>query len=210
MQKNAQICAVLIDLEQKTVYIVYDSAQTRFSRRSTNMATPIAMPRQGNTVESCTIVEWHKQKGDPVAQGDVVFTYETDKATFEFEAPAAGTVLDTFYGTDEDVPVLTNVAVIGSPGENYDEHKPATASAAARPPQPSAPAPTERRQNTETPSTQSASASQAASVQRDAAISPRARMLAESKGIAPSGIVGTGPHDALSNGTYRPRCRPRL
>ncbi len=34
------------------------------------MATPVVMPKQGQSVESCIIVEWKKQPGDEVAQGD--------------------------------------------------------------------------------------------------------------------------------------------
>ena len=47
------------------------------------MATPVIMPRQGQSVESCIIAEWKKKKGDPVEIGDVLFSYETDKASFE-------------------------------------------------------------------------------------------------------------------------------
>ena len=44
------------------------------------MATPVIMPRQGQSVESCIIGKWHKKQGDSVAVGDLLFTYETDKA----------------------------------------------------------------------------------------------------------------------------------
>jgi len=54
------------------------------------MATPIEMPRLGNTVEECLLVKWRKQKGDRVAEGEVIADIETDKATFEIAAPAAG------------------------------------------------------------------------------------------------------------------------
>ncbi|NLO14188.1 MAG: 2-oxo acid dehydrogenase subunit E2, partial [Clostridiales bacterium] len=47
------------------------------------MAYPIILPRQGQSVESCIITEWHKKVGDPVQAGDVLFSYETDKASFE-------------------------------------------------------------------------------------------------------------------------------
>ena len=35
------------------------------------MATPVIMPRQGQSVESCIIAKWHKQKGDKVEVGDM-------------------------------------------------------------------------------------------------------------------------------------------
>ena len=46
------------------------------------MATAVIMPRQGQSVESCLIGEWKKKVGDPVKVGDILFTYETDKAAF--------------------------------------------------------------------------------------------------------------------------------
>ena len=50
------------------------------------MATPVIMPRQGQSVESCIIAEWNKKKGDKVEIGDILFSYETDKASFEEKA----------------------------------------------------------------------------------------------------------------------------
>ena len=95
------------------------------------MATPVIMPRQGQSVESCIITEWKKKVGDKVAVGDVLFSYETDKSTFEEQAKVDGTLLAVFYNADDDVPVLLNVAVIGNPGESFAEFAPeGTASAA--------------------------------------------------------------------------------
>ena len=88
------------------------------------MAVPVIMPRQGNTVESCIINEFRKQPGDPVAVGDILFTYETDKAAFEEEAKVAGTLLANFWEEGDDVPCLLNVCVIGNPGEDFEQFRP--------------------------------------------------------------------------------------
>ena len=80
------------------------------------MAEIIIMPKQGQSVESCIITEI-KQKGDVVKKGDILFSYETDKASFEEEAPADGVVLEIFCDEGDEVPVLENVMVIGQPGE---------------------------------------------------------------------------------------------
>ena len=88
------------------------------------MAVPVIMPRQGNTVESCIINEFKKQPGDAVAVGDVLFTYETDKAAFEEEAKVAGTLLANFFEEGDDVPCLLNVCVIGNPGEDFEQFRP--------------------------------------------------------------------------------------
>ena len=75
------------------------------------MAVPIIMPRQGQSVESCVILKWNKSKGDRVAVGDILFSYETDKASFEEEARNEGVLLDIFFDEGEDVPCLTNVSL---------------------------------------------------------------------------------------------------
>ena len=97
------------------------------------MAVAVIMPRQGNTVESCIITEWKKKVGDPVAVGDILFAYETDKAAFECEAEVAGTLLKVLFEEGDDVPVLENVCVIGNPGENPDAALSGAAAPAAAP-----------------------------------------------------------------------------
>ena len=82
------------------------------------MAVVVIMPKQGQSVESCIITTLHKKKGDIVKKGDVLFSYETDKASFEEESPADGTVLACFYGEGDEVPVLENMMIIGEPGED--------------------------------------------------------------------------------------------
>lgn len=88
------------------------------------MATPVILPRQGQSVESCIIGAWNKKIGDSVKIGDILFSYETDKATFEEEAKVEGTLLALFFNEGDDVPCLTNVAVIGNPGESFSEFDP--------------------------------------------------------------------------------------
>ena len=88
------------------------------------MATPVIMPKQGQSVESCIITEWYKNKGEKVSKGDVLFSYETDKASFEEEAKENGILLDRFFEDGDEVPVLTNVAVIGEEGESAEPYHP--------------------------------------------------------------------------------------
>ena len=95
------------------------------------MATPVIMPRQGQSVESCIIGKWHKQLGDTVKAGDILFTYETDKATFDEAAKVDGTILAVFFAEGDDVPCLLNVCVIGQPGESFAEFDPNGAGAGA-------------------------------------------------------------------------------
>ena len=80
------------------------------------MASAVIMPKAGITVESCIIGTWEKKVGDAVKVGDVLFSYETDKASFECESTAAGTLLDIFFEEGDEVPCLVNVCAVGNPG----------------------------------------------------------------------------------------------
>ena len=100
------------------------------------MAEGVLMPKAGITVESCIIGEWKKNVGDAVNVGDILFTYETDKAEFECESTAAGTLLEKFYEDGDEVPCLVNVCAVGTPGEDVSALKNAPAAAEA----PAAPA----------------------------------------------------------------------
>ncbi len=88
------------------------------------MATPVIMPRQGQSVESCIISKWHKKVGDMVAEGDTLFSYETDKASFDEVAKVSGKMLDIFFEEGDDVECLLNVCVIGNDGESTAEFNP--------------------------------------------------------------------------------------
>ncbi|MEG2520737.1 MAG: lipoyl domain-containing protein, partial [Christensenellaceae bacterium] len=82
------------------------------------MAVAVIMPRQGQSVESCIITKWNKKVGDSVSVGDVLFAYETDKASFEEEAKVQGTLLAILAEEGDDIPCLENVCVIGAQGDD--------------------------------------------------------------------------------------------
>lgn len=159
------------------------------------MATAVIMPRQGQSVESCIIAKWYKQKGDPVKTGDILFTYETDKATFDEEAKLEGTLLDIFFAEGDDVPVLTNVCVIGTPGESTAEFNPNSEVIPAETSQPAVPVPAIQ----EAPAAEAIHASSApqAAANEEIKISPRARNLAEKSGLDYRFTGGTGPNGRI-------------
>ena len=88
------------------------------------MANAVLMPKAGITVESCIIGKWNKKVGDKVAQGDILFSYETDKASFECESTAEGELLEIFFGDGEEVPCLVNVCAVGEKGEDCSALRP--------------------------------------------------------------------------------------
>lgn len=154
------------------------------------MATAVIMPRQGQSVESCIIGEWFKKVGDPVQEGDILFSYETDKSSFEEPAKQAGTLLAIFYGADDDVPCLTTVAVIGEPGESYAEFAPDQAAGAEEAPAAEAPA------VEATAAAAAVAAAPAAQAEGTAlrGVSPRARNAAERLHVDPAQAQPTGPN----------------
>jgi pyruvate dehydrogenase E2 component (dihydrolipoamide acetyltransferase) len=145
------------------------------------MATPVIMPKQGQSVESCVIVGWKKKPGDTVKTGEVICEVETDKATFEVESPADGTLLAIFHEAGRDVPVLATIAAIGKPGENLDGLRTGNTPAAA-------PAQAPRRS-----AAPSVSPAAGPAAQEKIMVSPRAKALAASRGVALAELRGTGP-----------------
>lgn len=150
------------------------------------MAVAVIMPRQGNTVESCIITQWHKKPGDDVAPGDILFSYETDKAAFDEEAKAQGTLLAAFFAEGDDVPCLANVCVIGAPGEDAEAFRPGAAEPAVS--TPAAPVASELAPDDGPPAEPHAPATGG-----EMRISPRARVLAERSGADLSRVMATGP-----------------
>ena len=86
------------------------------------MAKAVVMPKAGITVESCIIGKWKKKPGDKIAVGDILFDYETDKASFECESTEEGILLECFFEDGDEVPVLVNVCAVGEAGEDASAH----------------------------------------------------------------------------------------
>lgn len=152
------------------------------------MAVPVIMPRQGQSVETCVITKWFKEKGDSVEEGDILFSYETDKAAFDEEAKDSGTLLDIFYKEGDEVPVLSTVAVIGEEGESTEKFKTTVPEETLEKEQAQTP---DTNQTIETPET--TSTKETIETTETLKISPRAKKLAEQKGVNYMKLKGTGP-----------------
>jgi len=150
----------------------------------------VFMPKNGQSVESCILGEFKVKVGDTVKAGDVLFSYETDKASFEEESKVDGTVLAIFWKDGDEIPVLQNVMVVGNPGESFEQYNPKGAVAAAPAAAPvAAAAPVQAAAQT--------TAAPAANVVAGAPVSPRARKLAQTKGVNTSNVAGTGPYGRI-------------
>ena len=151
------------------------------------MAVPVLMPRQGQSVESCILGQWYKSVGEEVKEGDILFSYETDKASFEEEAKEDGILLATFFEEGDEIPVLTNVAVIGSKGESFEEFKPG-GSAEEKP--------VEKEEVEESPKVIEFEMEESSSDKR-VRISPLAKNMAEKMGVDILSLKGSGPRGRI-------------
>ena len=160
------------------------------------MATVVIMPKQGQSVESCIITEIRKNVGDKVSVGDVLFAYETDKASFEEESKVEGTVLACYFHEGDEVPCLTDVMVIGAEGEEVISPQPKAS------PQPSPEGKGVQQERAPKEVTNNATGHAAPFPLGEgwgeaSLISPRARRLAEEKGIDWRSLNGSGPNGRI-------------
>jgi pyruvate dehydrogenase E2 component (dihydrolipoamide acetyltransferase) len=152
------------------------------------MAIPVLMPRQGQSVESCILGQWYKSVGEEVNEGDILFSYETDKASFEEEAKEGGILLATFFEEGDEIPVLTHVAVIGKEGESFEEFRPGN--------EPAEENPDEKETEEETPKVIEFEMEESGSGTR-IRISPLAKNMAESLDIDIKTLKGSGPRGRI-------------
>jgi len=141
------------------------------------MPTDIVVPTVGESITEVTVARWLKHVGDPVAVDDPLVELETDKATQELAAQAAGTL------TEIAAPEGSNVHVGGLLGRIGDG--PAKAAATAKPAAPPA----------AKPAPAPAPPQVAPAAERLARSGPAARKLAAERGVdvaqlAPSGKDG--------------------
>lgn len=155
------------------------------------MASGVLMPKAGITVEECIISKWEKKVGDKVNVGDVLFNYETDKASFECESTAAGEILAIFFEDGAEVPVLVNVCAVGEQGEDFSSLAP---NGGAKPQEA---APVQEEKAAETSMAAALSDEPSATAAYGGRVSPRARRLAEKQGIDPSFALPSGPYGRI-------------
>jgi pyruvate dehydrogenase E2 component (dihydrolipoamide acetyltransferase) len=182
------------------------------------MPKEIRMPKLSDTMEEGTLLQWRKREGEAVRRGEILAEIETDKADMEFESYTDGTVEKLLVQPGQTVPIGVLIAVIRLPNESDADVQAAVERASGEATtvaaQPSGAAP-------------AAAAPGAASAERQVAVSaptpvgtlppvvagerivvplveddrvrvtPRARKLAEEKGVDLSELEGSGPAGAV-------------
>jgi pyruvate dehydrogenase E2 component (dihydrolipoamide acetyltransferase) len=152
------------------------------------MAISVVMPALELAQETGKVLVWIKKEGDKVVKGEPLLEIETDKVSFELEAQADGVLAGVRSHEGDVVPVGQIIAWLVAPGEQppvesdtasrgmAEQARPMTASSA--------------------PATAPAVTSSAAA--RGPRISPKARRIAEEKGVDITKITGTGPDGQIT------------
>lgn len=144
------------------------------------MATPIKMPDVGTTVEEIKLVRWLKKEGEDVRRGEALAEIETDKATFELESAAQGTLLRRLADEGQLVCQGEVIAYVGQPDEVLPDQA-------------------DRDRQTQPEPVASAGASAISNkASENIRVSPMVRKLAEKTGVDLASIKGTGPNALIT------------
>jgi pyruvate dehydrogenase E2 component (dihydrolipoamide acetyltransferase) len=138
------------------------------------MAISVVMPALEMAQETGKLISWLKREGEPVRKGEMLLEVETDKAVVEVEAAADGILAGVSAKPGDVVRVGHTIAWLIQPGE---------ALPAAAAPIGAVKAPVQQK-------LQTSAGGRAGDAPR---ISPKARRLAQERGIDTSRLTGTGP-----------------
>jgi pyruvate dehydrogenase E2 component (dihydrolipoamide acetyltransferase) len=142
------------------------------------MATELKVPTLGMDMDEATIVRWLVEEGAEVKKGDPILEIDTDKTSFEIEAPTDGAIRAIRGEEGETLPVGATLAYITAPGEDIPEQEAsanAEQGAAAR---------------REVPRSHTADSENGRKVRA----SPAARRAAAQMGVSIEDVAGSGPY----------------
>ncbi len=156
------------------------------------MPTLVKMPKWGLTMKVGKVTEWLHREGEEIAEGEPLLVVETDKATNDVPAPAAGVLRKIVADVEAEVPVSNPVAVIAAPNETLTDTDLATFLAQA------------------TEAVTAGGTAPAARVSREARAaapseegrvnaSPAARKRAQELGVDLSTVLATGPGGRITS-----------
>ena len=139
------------------------------------MSTEVKIPAVGESITSGVLSGWLKQNGDPVLDGEPIFSLETDKISTEVPAPASGT-LQIMVAAGEEVKIGQIVAMIdAAAGTSKPETKEAAPTA-----------------------TVIASPKREEAAQQESALTPAVRRLVAEEKIPLAEVTGTGKHGQVT------------
>ncbi len=167
------------------------------------MNIDIKVPQLSESVTEATLLTWHKQVGDAVAEGESLIDVETDKVVLELPAPKAGVLARIIKPGGEKVVSNEVIAVLDTEAVPKAAPGPRAQGSAGIGGKPAAPA------------LARAQAAGEAERNRPAAVSPSARKLAREHDVEASRLQGSGRHglvtrdDVLAAAEKQPGAEPR-
>lgn len=158
------------------------------------MAEILSLPRMSDTMEEGVIANMLIKVGDVVKAGSVIAEVETDKATMDLESFQEGTVLHVAAKSGDSIPVNGLLAILGKPGESFEELLTGGTSAPVKEEKPKAKEETKVEVVVSTPTVANTNNSNSDRVK----ISPLAKKMAEDNGISLNGISGSGDEGRIT------------
>jgi pyruvate dehydrogenase E2 component (dihydrolipoamide acetyltransferase) len=158
------------------------------------MAEILSLPRMSDTMEEGVIANMLIKVGDVVKAGSVIAEVETDKATMDLEIFQEGTVLYVAAKSGDSIPVNGLLAILGKPGESFEELLSGGAPAPAVEEKPKAKEETKVEVAVSAPATTNTNNTNSDRVK----ISPLAKKMAEDNGISLNGISGSGDEGRIT------------
>src|SRR5574337_1518057 len=140
------------------------------------------MPALGMSQETGRLLRWLVAEGTVVAAGQPLLEIETDKVTTEIESPAAGLLAGVRAHPGEEVPVGQVIAFVLAPGESLPPVYPLVPSS---------------REGLGAPPQVPVIAPASPPMGRPAA-SPKARRLAEERGVDLTAVTGSGAEGEIT------------
>ena len=155
------------------------------------MRIEVKVPQLPESVTEATLVNWHKQAGQPVRRDENLIDVETDKVVLELPAPSDGVLVEIKRPDGSTVTSNDVIAVIDTEAKAAaavaPAAKPATAQAAAP-------------QGTPESAPQAATGAQPAPTTAGATALPAARKLMADAGVDPASVAGTGRGGRITKG----------
>ena len=145
------------------------------------MPISVVMPALEMAQDTGTLVSWRKKEGETVTKGEILLEIETDKAVVEVEALADGVLAGVKAQPGDVIPVGRTIAWILGTGESVPADEPSSPAAATSAPRPSP---------TTSQTAQTASVGPAGA--KRTKISPKARRIAQERGVDIERVRGSG------------------
>ena len=147
------------------------------------MATELKVPTLGMDMEEATIVRWLVEEGAEVKKGDPVLEIDTDKTSFEIEAPSDGAIHALRGEAGDILPVGATLAYVTAPGEDFLEPQEESHTEEVKP-----------ERTAEVPKHQTVPVSADSEDGRRVRASPAARRAAADMGVSIESVSGSGPY----------------